>query len=122
MADRYVNEHLPNALRPQALKRLRWHQQQGHLTALISNSPENYLHSWGQLVNFDIVCDTRLGTSGQTLTGDVAGEDCVGAEKVRRLREKLPDLATYHIYAYGDSSGDAELLAIANSPFYRNWY
>lgn len=122
LARRYVHEKLPGYLRPQALRRLRWHQQQGHVTALVSNSPENYLLQWGRSLNIDIICGTRLGSDGQTLSGEVDGEDCVGSEKVRRLREKMTDLDNYQIYAYGDSSGDAELLAIADAPFYRNWY
>lgn len=122
LAKRYIRELLPVYIRPQALRRLRWHQRQGHITALVSNAPENYLQLWGRSVKFDIICGTQLGTNGQALNGEVTGEDCVGAEKVRRLREQLPDLDNYQIYAYGDSSGDAELLAIASAPFYRNWY
>lgn len=122
LAKQYVNEYIPKYIRPQALRRLRWHQRQGHITALISNSPENYLQIWGKSVHIDIICGTRLDNQGQSLNGKVLGEDCVGAEKVRRLRERLPELKNYQIYAYGDSSGDAELLAIADTAFYRNWY
>ncbi|MFV9064802.1 HAD-IB family hydrolase [Serratia fonticola] len=121
-AQKYVNDELPGYLRPQALRRLRWHQAQGHVTALVSNSPENYLQQWGRSANFDIICGTQLGSDGQKMNGEVVGEDCVGEEKVRRLRQQLPELDNYYIYVYGDSSGDAALLAIANAPFYRNWY
>lgn len=122
LAQQYVDDCLPGYFRPQALRRLRWHQAQGHVTALVSNSPENYLLLWGRSVNFDIICGTQLGGNGQKMNGEVVGEDCVGEEKVRRLRQQLPELHKYHIYAYGDSSGDAALLAIAHAPFYRNWY
>ncbi|HBU6430622.1 HAD-IB family hydrolase [Klebsiella michiganensis] len=122
LAKKYVSEYLPKCIRQQALRRLRWHQSQGHTIALISNSPENYLEVWGRSINVNIICGTKLDCQGEFLTGKVTGEDCVGSEKVHRLRERLPSLENYHIYAYGDSSGDAELLAIADAAFYRNWY
>ncbi|MHC9141938.1 HAD family hydrolase [Pseudomonas aeruginosa] len=118
----FVNEQLPAWLRPAALRRLRWHQAKGHTTLLISNAPENYLRPWANTVGFDHVCGTRLAGGPHTLSGDIEGHNCVDGEKVARLRACVGDLADYDIYAYGDSSGDAALLAIATFPFYRNWY
>lgn len=113
---------LPQWIRPAALRRLRWHQAQGHRTILVSNAPENYLLSWGKSMGFDHVCGTRLEVANGRITGRVAGNDCVGAEKVRRLEQRVGDLDRLYIYAYGDSDGDRELMAAADSPFYRNWY
>lgn len=121
-AQRFINGPLPTWIRPAALRRLRWHQAQGHLTVLVSNAPENYLLGWGASVGFDYVCGTRLEVKNGRLTGEVAGNDCVGEEKVRRLKEVVPDLDQVHVIAYGDSDGDQELLSVADSPFYQNWY
>lgn len=118
----FIAEQLPRWLRPEALRRLQWHQSMGHTTALVSNSPENYLIPWGTAVGFDYVCGTRLATAENTLTGGVSGANCVGEEKVTRLRGCLSNLDDFYIYVYGDSSGDDALLDIADSPFYRNWY
>jgi HAD superfamily hydrolase (TIGR01490 family) len=121
-ARRFIDGPLRQWIRPAALRRLDWHRQQGHLTVLVSNAPENYLVSWGRAAGFDHVSGTRLATSGGRLTGQVEGDNCVNAEKVRRLQALLGDLDTCFIYAYGDSEGDTELLAAADRPFYRNWY
>ena len=121
-ARHFVTEQLPRWIRPEALRRLQWHQSMGHVTALVSNSPENYLAPWGAAVGFDYVCGTRLDTENDRLTGGISGTNCVGPEKVIRLRGCLANLDDYYIYAYGDSSGDDALLGIANAPFYRNWY
>lgn len=118
----FITEHLSQWLRPEALRRLKWHQAQGHVTALVSNSPENYLLPWGNLVGFDHVCGTRLATDKRGLNGAIDGRNCVEREKVTRLRACVGDLAHYDIYAYGDSSGDRDLLDVATFPFYRNWY
>lgn len=121
-ARRFIAGPLRNWIRPEALRRLAWHQQQGHLTVLVSNAPENYLLDWGKSVGFDRVCGTRLGTRNGRLTGEVDGDNCVNAEKVRRLIQTVGPLDRCFIYAYGDSDGDTELLAAADRPFYRNWY
>jgi phosphoserine phosphatase len=53
------------------------------------------------------------------LTGQFDGHNCYGQEKVRRIQAAL-DLAHYeHIYAYGDSSGDKPMLALADEAFYK---
>jgi phosphoserine phosphatase len=42
-------------------------------------------------------------------------------EKVNRLNSLLGELTEYRLYVYGDSSGDKEMLAIADKPYYRTF-
>ena len=52
------------------------------------------------------------------VTGAFDGANCRGEEKVRRLKAAYgEDLVL--TAAYGDTSGDAEMLAIAQSPGFR---
>ena len=44
------------------------------------------------------------------------GPNCRGAEKVRRLTDWLGGEAPGRLWAYGNSSGDRELLAAAHEP------
>jgi phosphatidylglycerophosphatase C len=122
-AESFIAGPLPAWIRPEAIRRLKWHQDQGHITILVSNAPESYLVPWGKkAMGFDHVCGTRLEVKDQCLTGRIDGENCVDDEKVNRLKEKLGDLSDFFVYAYGDSSGDHALLKIADRPFYQNWY
>ncbi|MNN87765.1 hypothetical protein D3C81_2053630 [compost metagenome] len=52
------------------------------------------------------------------VTGAFAGENCRGMEKVRRLREAYGDDMTLAA-AYGDTSGDTEMIAIAAEKGFR---
>lgn len=121
LGDRFAHEVIPSLLRPEAVERLRWHQRQGHRTILVSASIEAYLIPWAQSMGFEQVVSSRLECRDGTLTGRLVGRNCYGDEKVARLREVLGDFGQYQIYAYGDSRGDRELLAIADHAYYREF-
>ncbi len=118
--DKFSRQGIPAILREEAIDKLRHHQQQGDRTIIISASPENWLRSWCDLQGVELVA-TRLQTTEGRITGKIAGKNCYGAEKVRRLKELLEPKEYRDIYAYGDSSGDKELLRLATRPFYRRF-
>lgn len=103
-------------LRRDVLSRLRWHQAQGHRIVLVSASFEVYLREIGRRLGVDGVLGTRLeiGRDGRC-TGALDGPNCRGPEKQRRLTRWLADngLSGAELWAYGDSSGDDQLLAMA---------
>lgn len=117
---RYAQRVLPGQLRFDAMTRLAWHRQQGHRCVLISASIEHYVQPWAEANGFDAVLCTRLAVDAQgRLTGRYAGANCYGAEKARRLHAWLGRREDYLLYAYGDSRGDRELLAMADHAWYR---
>jgi phosphatidylglycerophosphatase C len=103
-------------LRPDSLTRLQAHQAAGHRVVLVSASPDAYLTPLGQHLGIDAVLCTGLEQDGNgRLTGHLAGRNCRGPEKVARLRAWLAgNAAMPYLYAYGDSAGDRELLAMAD--------
>lgn len=120
IGERFASERLPALVRPEALARLQWHREQGHRCVLISASLRLYLQPWAQRVGFDQVVASELELSdGQRVTGRLAGGNCHGAEKVLRLERLLGPRESFHLYAYGDSRGDRELLAAADTAYYR---
>ena len=121
LGQRFAVQHIPRMLRPEAIQRVQWHQKQGHHLVILSASPEVYLSPWGMRMGFDQVIGTRLEVQSGVLTGRILGKNCYGIEKVERLKAYLGDLSGYCLHAYGDSSGDRELLDIANYPYYRRF-
>lgn len=121
-AERFAAAVVPGLLRPDAMRRLVWHKQQGHRCVAISASLEIYVRPWAMSAGFDDVLATRLDIpESNVVTGKFSGENCYGGEKVRRLECLLGARDGYTLYAYGDSRGDAELLASADHPYYRSF-
>lgn len=120
LGQQYVDQQLDRYLKPEALKRLAWHQSQGHRCLLVSASLEFYLIPWAMKHGFETVLASRLEiTSEGNVTGNLVGLNCWGPEKERRLLAYWNAIKPDHIYAYGDSRGDQEMLKLAHYPFYR---
>lgn len=118
LGNRFVEEILPQIIRPAALKEIARLRQSGTELVLVSASPEQWIAQWAQQQNM-ILISTQLEFDQQGFTGRFKGLNCHGEEKVRRIKE-LYDLSQYeYIYAYGDSSGDLPMLALAHRPHLR---
>lgn len=105
-------------LRPEALQRLHWHQGKKHHCILISAGLELYLKPWADSMGLEVSA-TRLQVHKGRVSGKIHGKNCYGPEKVKRLLERFGPKEGFKLYAYGDSDGDRELLALADYPFYR---
>lgn len=108
---------VPSLIRPRGIEALKKYQQEGDVT-IVSASPENWVAPWCLSHNVPCIA-TRLEVQNNKLTGKISGKNCYGPEKVCRIKERY-DLTGYDlIIAYGDSSGDSEMLALASEPYYR---
>ena len=103
-------------VRPAMVERLGWHRDQGHELVLVSASLTAYLRPLGDMLGFDHVVATELevGPDGR-LTGRLLGANVRGAEKAARITAWL-DGEACELWAYGDSSGDHDMLSLARSP------
>jgi HAD superfamily hydrolase (TIGR01490 family) len=111
---------LRNQLRPEALQRLRWHQQRGDRVLLCSASPRLLLQPLADWLGVELLCTELQQHDGRWLP-KLASPNCKGPEKVRRLEQHLGSLEGLTIEAYGDSKGDRELLQAAALPHYRSF-
>lgn len=118
-AERFAAEAIPRWLRAGVVARLREHQQAGHICLLVSASPELYLRHFAEKMGFEALLCTRLERVDGRYSGKLLGANCHGPEKVRRIEAWLAGRQTGVIHAYGDSSGDREMLAMARHAHYR---
>jgi len=105
--------------RPAAMDRIRWHQRMGHVVVIVSASVEDWIIPWANHNGIHTVLATQIQVVDGRLTGRFFSKNCHGQEKVNRLLTYLAGRSNYELYAYGDSRGDKELLALADHPFYR---
>ncbi len=122
LGQQYADEQLDQYLKPEALERLAWHQTQGHRCLLVSASLEFYLKPWAKRHGFEETLCSRLEIAPTGyVTGRLNGLNCWGPDKAQRLLAYLGPKVNYQLYAYGDSRGDQEMLALADYPFYRTF-
>ena len=118
VAEKYSLRQIDTMRRPKAMEKIAWHKEQGHKIVIVSASIECWLKPWCDRNNLDLVA-TKIETKDGIVTGKLLTKNCYGIEKINRVKE-VYNLSDYdHIYAYGDSRGDKELLALADESFYK---
>ena len=115
---RYAAE-LEGMLRPDMRARVEDHRRAGHELVAVSASLVTYLGPLlGERLDFDEVIGVELAVGGDGRhTGEMVRPNVRGPQKEVRLREWLAatgDADDVELWAYGNSSGDAELLAMAD--------
>lgn len=112
----FASGGLNGLLRPSTLKRLHAHVQAGDDCVLVSASLDLYLAPWASQHGFSAVLCSSLETDDQQrITGALTPRNCFGEEKVRRIQHWLAGREPTHITAYGDSRGDRDMLALADT-------
>lgn len=111
----------PQVMREAGMAALRKASDQGARVFVVSASIDNWVEPFFQ--GTAQVLGTQLEVDDNRLTGHFTTPNCYGPEKVRRLKEAIPDLERnrdkYYIIAYGDSRGDKEMLEFADERHYK---
>lgn len=116
-AENFVVQVLPGLLRPDGLKKLEAHREAGDTIYFVSASLDLWLAPFARQQDVPLLC-TPTAWTGEHMTG-LAGPNCRGEEKVRRIKKAVKTLDYENIVAYGDSSGDTQMLALATTPHFK---
>ena len=113
---------------PEAMERLAWHAERGHLIVIVSGTLEPLAVRAAWALEAELrergletkirVCATRLEEKSGKWTGRILGEAMFGEAKaraVRRIASEL-DLDLQRCFAYGDSSSDKWMLETVGRP------
>ncbi len=112
---RFAEETLPGLLRPAVWQRFVAHRDRGDRLVLVTATLGIYAQPWAEAAGFHAVIATGLECDqGRRITGRLAGKNCFGPEKARRLQEECKIQVLDH--AYGNSRGDLEMLQMARHP------
>lgn len=116
--DQFSKQILPQLLRPGALIQIQEFRQSKTPVVIVTASAENWVREWCRANDIGCIA-TRLEVIDEKITGKIAGKNCHGIEKVRRIKERF-DLNKYHtVYAYGDTNGDKPMLSLATIAYYK---
>lgn len=118
-AERFARSHAARLFRPDAVEAWKAERASGAVVGIVTASPDLVVEPFARRLGADFLLGTRLRFDAEgRVAGALDGENCRGAEKVRRLRERFgPDVRLSA--AYGDTAGDREMLAIAERRGFR---
>ncbi|HEY2660743.1 MAG TPA: HAD-IB family hydrolase [Caulobacteraceae bacterium] len=118
-ARRFAESHARDLFRPDAVRVWKRWRDRGAQLIIVTASPEETVAPFARGLGADMLIGTRLQFDAQgRFTGRLDGANCRAEEKVRRLHEVFgPDLRL--AAAYGDTSGDHAMLAIAEEAGYK---
>ncbi len=118
-AEAFATLHAQSLFRPDAVQTWRRWRAKGALVAIVTASPDILIQPFARGLGADLLIGTQLeiDTAGR-VTGRLLSPNCRGPEKVRRLRAAFGEDITLAA-AYGDTSGDREMLNVANLKGYR---
>lgn len=116
---RFADSH-QSLLRPKGLQKLREVMAEPDSTVMIvSASINNWVAPFfREFPGIEIFC-TRIDVAEGMVTGRFLSANCRRQEKVRRILALHPNRRSYWLTAFGDSSGDIEMLNFADEGYYK---
>jgi len=127
-AKRKSQARMPVPLYPQAVERVAWHAERGHLIVIVSGTLEMLAERAACLLEAALlghvltskirVCATRLEEKRGRWTGRIVGEAMFGEAKARAIGRIAAEahLDLRRCFAYGDSSSDQWMLEAVGKP------
>lgn len=118
-AARFADQVWDRFMRPDALKVWNAWGERGAHRVIVTASPETTVAPFARKLGAEALLGTGMAFDSQDrVTGGFTGPNCRAEEKVRRLKAAYGEDMVLTA-AYGDTSGDTEMLAMAQEPGFR---
>lgn len=118
-AKKFAEKIIEQKITKQAINRLEYHENARDRIVVVSASLDLWLQPWCKIRKYDVVCSIAEITDGR-ITGKLVGKNCIGEEKVIRIKKAYKLEEYSKIYVYGDSENDRPMLSIGTDAYY-NW-
>lgn len=108
----YLDQVMRSWLRAGAMQQIATHQQRGDRIIMITASPDLYVDALARRLGFsECLCTATRWTTEDRISGQLAGPNCYGLEKIKRIKILLSDNRDeYFIISYSDHHSDLPLL------------
>lgn len=109
----FFNEYYPEIFRENALEFIKNIDRQNTDSYIVSASLDIWVKPFAEHFKMNLLA-TRAEFQNDIFTGKFIGKNCNKAEKVARIKEAIAGKKYDKTIAFGDTSGDKEMLAWAN--------
>lgn len=109
----FFKENYPQIIRENALDFIKNIDRQSTTCFVVSASLDIWVQPFADLFKMKLIA-TQAEFKDEIFTGNFIGKNCNGMEKVNRIKAELGDKKFDKSIAFGDTSGDKEMLAWAN--------
>ncbi len=114
----FFEEYYPNIFRENALDFIKNINRENTESYIVSASLNIWVQPFAEKFQMPLLA-TRAEFRNDVFTGNFVGKNCNGKEKVNRIKEAVANKKFDKTIAFGDTSGDRQMLNWANENHYQ---
>ena len=110
---------IDSMLREDIMSLINEHRKNGVPVTIVSASVADWIKPWAFKHGIDeiIATEIQIAPSNIILSGRFSTPNCVGENKVKRIKERYPKINLKDCWAYGDSQSDIPMLQAVGHSF-----
>lgn len=117
-SQRFFEENYPKIIRKNAVDFIKNIDRENTESYIVSASLDIWVQPFAEKFGMKLLA-TKAEFKNDIFTGNFIGKNCNGKEKVDRIKEAVSDKKYDKTIAFGDTSGDRQMLNWANESHYQ---